>query len=250
MAGDLGRQEHAPGGRRRGGRILSAAAALLLLGGASAVAVGVADQDATPPAPSPSAAAPSPLASDPAPASPVPASAEPPAGPPPAAPSPAGPAPAGPAATEAPLPTELRIPSIGVRSRLLTVGLRDDGTLEVPQPGPDYDRAAWYDGSPRPGSVGPAVIEGHVDSAANGPSVFYRLGALAPGDTADVMRADGSVVTFVVDAVRSYAKDEFPTLEVYGNTDTSQLRLITCGGDFDRSSGHYEDNTVAFLSLA
>jgi hypothetical protein len=243
MTSDLGRREHAPGGRRRGGRALGAAAALLLLGGGTAVAVGVADQDAAPPAPSPSAAAPAPSARpapDPAPAPAVPATAEPPA----------GPAPAGPAAAEAPLPTELRIPSIGVRSRLLTVGLRDDGTLEVPQPGPDYDRAAWYDGSPRPGSVGPAVIEGHVDSAANGPSVFYRLGALAPGDTADVVRADGSVVTFVVDAVRSYAKDEFPTLEVYGNADTPQLRLITCGGDFDRSSGHYEDNTVVFLSLA
>ena len=113
----------------------------------------------------------------------------------------------------------MSIPAIGVQSELITLGLNPDGTLAVPEPGPDYDKAAWFDGSPRPGDIGPAVIEGHVDSAANGPSVFYRLGELAVGDRVDVTRADGSVVTFEVYEVRVVPKDDFPTLDVYGNTD-------------------------------
>ena len=144
----------------------------------------------------------------------------------------------------------MSIPAIGVQSELITLGLNADGTLAVPEPGPDYDKAAWFDGSPRPGDVGPAVIEGHVDSAAKGPSVFYRLGELAVGDRIDVTRADATVVTFVVDEVRVVPKDDFPTLEVYGNTGGPELRLITCGGPFDSAAGSYEDNVVVFASLA
>ena len=144
----------------------------------------------------------------------------------------------------------MSIPAIGVTSELITLGLNTDGTLAVPQPGPDYDKAAWFDGSPRPGDIGPAVIEGHVDSAENGPSVFYRLGDLAVGDRVDVTRADGTTVAFVVDEVRVVPKDDFPTLDVYGNTDGPELRLITCGGPFDSAAGSYEDNVVVFASLA
>ena len=140
------------------------------------------------------------------------------------------------------MPVAISVPSIGVASALITVGLRPDGTLEVPE-GPDYDKAAWYDGSPRPGATGPSVIEGHVDSAENGPSVFYRLGDVRPGAEVVVERDDGTTATFRVDDVRSYPKDDFPELEVYGNTDGPELRLITCGGDFDSGSGHYVDNT-------
>jgi LPXTG-site transpeptidase (sortase) family protein len=98
--------------------------------------------------------------------------------------------------------------------------------------------------------TGSAVIEGHVDSAANGPSVFYRLGGVAVGDRVDVTRADAFVVTFVVDEVRVVPKDDFPTVDVYGNTDGPELRLITCGGPFDSAAGSYEDNVVVFASLA
>jgi LPXTG-site transpeptidase (sortase) family protein len=140
----------------------------------------------------------------------------------------------------------IRIPSIEVRSDLLTLGANPDGTLQVPRPGPDYDKAAWFDGSPRPGNTGPAVIEGHVDSAENGPSVFYSLGALTAGDRIEVARADGSTVAFEVHDVRVVPKNDFPTFEVYGNTAGPELRLITCGGPFDGASGHYEDNVVVF----
>jgi LPXTG-site transpeptidase (sortase) family protein len=153
-------------------------------------------------------------------------------------------------AAPAPLPASVSIPAIGVSSQLITLGLNPDGTLAVPQPGPDYDKAAWFDGSPRPGDIGPAVIEGHVDSAENGPSVFYELGALAVGDRVEVTREDGTVVAFEVYEVRVVPKDDFPTFEVYGNTDAPELRLITCGGPFDSAAGSYEDNVVVFAHLA
>lgn len=148
------------------------------------------------------------------------------------------------------LPESVSIPAIHVQSSLQSLGLNPDGTLAVPQPGPNYDEAAWYNGSPTPGELGPSVIEGHIDSAANGPSVFYNLGALQPGDEIDVTRADGTVAVFTISGVRQYPKDAFPTSTVYGNTTFAALRLITCGGAFDSATGHYVNNTVVFASLS
>lgn len=147
------------------------------------------------------------------------------------------------------MPVTLEIPAITVRSPLLQLGQSADGALEVPKPGPHYDDAGWYRWSPTPGSLGPAVLVGHVDSATGGPSVFFRLTSLRRADTVRVTRADGSVVVFGVDEVRRYHKAEFPSQLVYGNTDRPVLRLITCGGPFDRASGHYQDNIVVLASL-
>ncbi len=146
-------------------------------------------------------------------------------------------------------PVTLTVPAIGVKSRLLHLGQAADGSLEVPGPGPQYNRAAWYRYSPTPGSLGPAVIAGHVDSAADGPSVFFRLGSLHRGDTILVTRSDGSEAVFAVDEVRRFHKKAFPSQLVYGNTDHAALRLITCGGTFDRASGNYLDNIVVLASL-
>jgi LPXTG-site transpeptidase (sortase) family protein len=244
MTGDADPWEGHSRGRRPGRMILLALAVLLLLGGGTAVAVGVAGQDADPPAPA-AAQGSTPTATGEESGAPTEDRASQ---------APSSSVPPGPAESDASapvaLPARVSIPAIGVDSELITLGLAPDGTLAVPQPGPDYDKAAWFDGSPRPGDVGPAVIEGHVDSAANGPSVFYELGALAAGDRIDVTRADGTVATFVVDQVRVVPKDDFPTLEVYGNTAGPELRLITCGGPFDSAAGSYEDNVVVFASLA
>jgi sortase (surface protein transpeptidase) len=146
-------------------------------------------------------------------------------------------------------PLAIDIPAIGVHSKLQYLGVAQDGTLEVPAPGPLYNEAAWYKYSPTPGSLGPAIISGHVDSVRDGPSVFFRLGDLRPGDNVMVARADGLVAVFKVDGVRVYPKDQFPTQLVYGNTDHAALRLLTCGGPFDRASGHYVDNVIVFASL-
>jgi hypothetical protein len=149
------------------------------------------------------------------------------------------------------LPISISIPAIGVRSRLLYVGLNPDGTIQVPplNDPPLTNEAAWYKYSPTPGQPGPSVIEGHVDSRRGGPSVFFRLGALKPGDLVDVTLADGQVAVFAITGVRLYPKGQFPTSTVYGNVDYAGLRLITCGGSFDERSHSYTSNIVAFASL-
>ncbi len=146
-------------------------------------------------------------------------------------------------------PLQIDIPAIGVHSDLQYLGLTDDNRLEVPAPGPRFDEAAWYKYSPTPGAVGPAIILGHVDSGGYGPSVFFNLGGLQPGDEVRVTRADGLVAVFRVDEVARYHKEEFPTLLVYGKTPNATLRLITCGGEFDRDTGHYLDNVIVFATL-
>ncbi len=244
----------------RGGRVGTAAlagAVTLLAGGSFAIGVAVTGQHHAPQPPASAAGRidgllpPTPTAS-PGARSPIPTS---PADPRPAQPrptrasiAPTPPAGTRPAALGWSVPRELRIPAIGVTARVDEVALQPDGTIGVPQPGPDYDHSAWFSGSPTPGELGPSVIVGHVDSAANGPSVFFRLGDLRPGNRIEVSRADGSTALFTVQAVRSYAKRDFPTQTVYGETSNPQLRLITCGGSFS-PAGHYENNTVVFADL-
>lgn len=160
-----------------------------------------------------------------------------------------GPAPDSPALSLArSAPVSLVIPALGIRSNLLHLGQAADGSLRVPT-GADYDKPGWYRYSPTPGSVGPAVIAGHVDSARGGPSVFFRLGSLRRGDAVRVARADGTTALFEVDSVQRFHKTAFPTRLVYGDTDHAVLRLITCGGEFDRATGHYLDNIVVSASL-
>jgi len=139
-------------------------------------------------------------------------------------------------------PVAIDIPAIGVHSGLGQVGLMADHTIQVPT---SFDTASWFRLGVRPGANGPAIILGHVDSKS-GPGVFFRLGALHPGDTIAVARADGSHTSFTVTAVRSYAKAAFPSLAVYGDTPTPTIRLITCGGAFDSATGHYLSNTIVF----
>ena len=147
------------------------------------------------------------------------------------------------------LPVSVSIPAIGVHSRLLRLGLNSDGTIQVPSIETSSDEAAWYKYSATPGQIGSSVIEGHVDSY-QGPAVFFRLGALRPGDTVDVTLANGVTAIFRVTGVREYAKSTFPAKAIYGATDYAALRLITCGGTFDYATGHYLSSTVVFASLA
>lgn len=121
--------------------------------------------------------------------------------------------------------------------------------MQVPALPSQANRAAWYTHSVTPGQIGSAVIEGHVDSYA-GPAVFFRLGALRPGNVIDVTRADGVTAIFKVTGVREYPKAKFPAGKIYGRTNYAALRLITCGGTFDSATGHYLGSTVVFASLS
>lgn len=146
-------------------------------------------------------------------------------------------------------PVSITIPALKVTSSMLDLGLNPDGTVEVPPLDEPESKAGWYKDSPAPGSVGPSIILGHIDSKKYGPGVFYLLGTLKPGDVVEVTRQDHSVAVFKIDGVRSYPKDKFPTNVVYGNLDHAGLRLITCGGTFDPQRGSYESNIIAFASL-
>jgi Sortase domain len=149
------------------------------------------------------------------------------------------------AASTTPVPvglraTEVRLPTLDVRSTLVDLDVGPDGALAAP---PDPAVAGWYVHGSVPGAPGPTVIAGHVDSRT-GPAVFYRLDQLSPGDRVEVTRSDGQVFAYRVATVGRYPKDAFPTDRVYGPTPGPELRLITCGGDFDRRAGHYRDNVV------
>lgn len=89
---------------------------------------------------------------------------------------------------------------------------------------------------------------GHVDSRALGPAVFFRLGELKAGDRVQVTRQDRSKVDFRVDDVRSYPKTNFPTELVYGPNDRAGLRLVTCGGTFDKHRSSYLNNIIVFAT--
>ena len=143
-------------------------------------------------------------------------------------------------------PARVVAPAIELDAPVVPLGLEDDGSLEVPE---DYAATGWYVEGPEPGEIGPSVIVGHVDSL-DGPAVFFRLHELEAGDTIEVKAVNGSSVTFLVDRVERHAKDRFPTDRVYGPTGEPGLRLITCGGTFDRVTGSYRENVVVFARLA
>lgn len=141
-------------------------------------------------------------------------------------------------------PVRLQVPAAGIDTTLIELGVATDGSMQVPS---DYADAGWLDRSPAPGDRGPAVLAGHVDSKS-GPAVFFRLRELAVGDRIVVTRKDGARVGFTVDGVQQHPKNAFPTAAVYGPVPGPVLRLVTCGGSFDRSSGHYRDNIVVFAT--
>ncbi|WP_156119323.1 class F sortase [Modestobacter caceresii] len=141
-------------------------------------------------------------------------------------------------------PVGLRIAAIGVDTDLVPIGVDDAGALLPPE---DVQQAGWFAAGPAPGEVGPAVLAGHVDDHT-GPGVFARLAELSPGDQVVATGSDGRPVTFTVTRVATHPKDDFPTDEVYGPTTGAELRLITCGGSFDRGRRSYTDNVVVHAS--
>ena len=145
-------------------------------------------------------------------------------------------------------PVSVAIPAIGVRSNLLHLGVNRNGTIQVPSLFTRADEAAWYKYSATPGQIGASVIEGHVDTY-QGPAVFFRLGALRPGDRVEVKLADGVTAIFRVTGVRQYAKSRFPAKTVYRARGYAALHLITCGGAFDYATRNYLNSIVVFASL-
>ncbi len=139
-------------------------------------------------------------------------------------------------------PVRLEIPAIGVDAAVVDLAI-GPGDPEVPDA---WEDAGWYTTTRNPGEIGPAVIAGHIDSKS-GPAVFYRLDELEPGDEV-IVHGEDDERTFVVRDSGQYPKEDLPD-EVFGYGDrVPELRLITCGGSFDSSVGHYVDNLVVYAS--
>ncbi|MBY8883087.1 class F sortase [Actinacidiphila acidipaludis] len=145
------------------------------------------------------------------------------------------------------VPTRLSIPSIGVDAPFVPLSLGADGALEPP-PMSRPSEVGYYADGPTPGEQGAAIVAGHVDTKT-GPAVFLLLSLVKPGASVAVKRADGSTVSFKVDSVQTFSKATFPDQKVYGDTPDAQLRIITCGGTFDRTKQDYQDNVVVFAHL-
>ncbi|MCX4974681.1 class F sortase [Streptomyces sp. NBC_00620] len=153
--------------------------------------------------------------------------------------------PAAPALPHSP-PDRIRIPSIQVNAPLMGLGLTPPGSLDVP-PAAKKNLAGWYEAGTTPGEQGTAIVAGHVDNA-EGPAVFYDLGALKKGTNIEVERRDSSTAVFTVDAVEMYDAHDFPDEKVYGAAHRPELRVITCGGGYSKSTG-YQGNVVVFAHL-
>ncbi|MDQ0990792.1 class F sortase [Streptomyces sp. V3I7] len=143
-------------------------------------------------------------------------------------------------------PDRIRIPSIRVNAPLMGLRLTASGSLDVP-PAANKNLAGWYEAGTTPGDRGTAIVAGHVDNS-EGPAVFYDLGALKRGAAIEVDRRDGSMAEFTVDAVEVYSAKDFPDETVYGAANRPDLRVITCGGGYSKSTG-YQGNVVVFAHL-
>lgn len=148
-------------------------------------------------------------------------------------------APSAPAPT--PVPVRLEIPDLGVDAPVVPVGVDADGALAVPE---DPQQVGWYRWGSVPGEAGATVLAGHVDTHADGPGALIDLASLEAGTTVRVTSSDGGVAEFRVASRHSYLKADLPAEEVFARTGDPRLELITCGGDFDRSTRSYAENVV------
>ncbi|MYW02455.1 class F sortase [Streptomyces sp. SID3343] len=143
-------------------------------------------------------------------------------------------------------PTRIRIPAIRVDAPMDGLDKGLDNRLNSP-PVANANVVGWYRGGVAPGAQGNAVTVGHADTRT-GPAVFFKLGLLRAGDRIEVLRRDRHKAIFTIDAVRSYDKNAFPDDAVYGQTHAAELRVITCGGQYDKHTG-YAANVVVFAHL-
>jgi sortase (surface protein transpeptidase) len=144
------------------------------------------------------------------------------------------------------VPTRVIIPSIGVNASVISEGTDSTGALETP-PLNEQNVTGWWDGGAAPGQDGPAVLVGHVNSAAAGNLVFANLDKLVAGEA---IETEPGNLWFTVVGTQEVSKNTFPTQQVYGPTKVPTLRLITCGGAFDDATGHYVDNFIVFANLS
>ncbi|MFH9431209.1 class F sortase [Streptomyces sp. NPDC017615] len=146
-------------------------------------------------------------------------------------------------------PQRVDIPQLAIQAPVTSRGLDSRGGIDPPpfdQPGV----VGWYGAGTAPGAAGTALLVGHVDTETR-PAVFYRLSTLEPGETVRVVRADGEIARFTIDDVEVLPADHFDAARAYGtrHPGRAELRLITCGGTYDRASRTYTANVVVSAYL-
>lgn len=144
-------------------------------------------------------------------------------------------------------PTRLKILPIAVNAPFTPLSIGASGQLDAPPPN-DSNLVGWFREGVTPGEAGTAIVAGHLDTKS-GPGVFMNLGSLKPGNLVDVVREDRTTVTFSVDEIESFSKSDFPDDRVYADTPDPQLRLITCGGEYDKKAKDYKENVVVFAHM-
>ncbi|WP_188197007.1 class F sortase [Nonomuraea sp. SYSU D8015] len=144
-------------------------------------------------------------------------------------------------------PIRIVVKRLGINAPIKSVGLAKNGTIQVPPPD-DPNLVGWYRNMSTPGEAGPAVLLGHKDTRTRS-AVFSPLFRIKNGDTIEVKRQDGTTAVFTVGGVEQANKQTFPTERVYGPRDNAQLHLITCGGTYDRRTGHYTDNIIVYATM-
>ncbi|MGW2086706.1 class F sortase [Streptomyces sp. NPDC001880] len=150
---------------------------------------------------------------------------------------------------EGAVPERVEIPSIGVEAPVVARGLDKDGAIDPP-PFDTPQTVGWFGGGTEPGAKGPALLVGHVDTETR-PAVFYGLSAARPGAKVEITRADGTVAEFTIDDVQVFTRARFDADKAYGprKDGRAELRLITCGGAYDRASRSYDANVVVSAYL-
>lgn len=138
-------------------------------------------------------------------------------------------------------PTSITIARIGVRMPVLGVGVASDGQMALP---PNPANVGWYSYGPRPGdSTGATVLAAHIDTPRHGIGPLARLGELRQGDLITV-ESRGAFRRYVISSTRQLEKTSLDLTSLFARTGPPRLHLITCGGDFDQTTRHYEKNVV------
>ncbi|MER7735268.1 class F sortase [Streptomyces erythrochromogenes] len=147
------------------------------------------------------------------------------------------------------LPQRVDVPSIGIQAPVVSRGLDKDGAIDPP-PYDSPGTVGWWGQGVQPGAAGTALMVGHVDTRSK-PAVFYGLSSAKPGDKVRVVRADGSVAEFTIEDVRVYERAAFDAHKAYGPRvrGRAELRLVTCGGTYDKAAEQYTANVVVSAYL-
>ena len=148
-----------------------------------------------------------------------------------------------------PTGARLLIPSIGVNAPITpetTTGSGSSLALTIPA---DIQEVAWFMGTAPnsgvlPGAPGDALLAGHVDSAAAGPGALYRLASVTPGVTITVVGSDGLATNWQVSSPPVLLSKTTVAEMSWATTGPPTISIVTCGGPFDASTGHYVDNVL------